>query len=66
MMTTALRLDIGSPAVTEIGSSRGQYFRLGRLEAIKSACTLLTRDREQQLSNLKVQEWQWQVIQTKE
>ena len=56
-MATALRLDFGSAAVTEIGSSRGQYLRLGRLEAIKSACTLLTRDTEQQLSNGKGKRW---------
>ena len=53
MVATALRVDFGSAAVTEIGSSRGQYLRLGHLEAIKSACSLLTRDTEQQLSNGK-------------
>ena len=57
MVATALRLDFGSAAVTEIGSSRGQYLRFGRLEAIKSACTLLTRDTEQQLSNGKGKRW---------
>ena len=57
MVATALRVDFGSAAVTEIGSSRGQYLRLGRLEAIKSACTLLTRDTEQQLSNGKGKRW---------
>ena len=46
MVATALRLHFGSAAVTEIGYSRIQYLRLGRLEAIKSACTLFTRDTE--------------------
>ena len=53
MVATALRLDFGSTAVTEMGSSRAQYLRSGRLEATRSACTLLTRDTEQQLSNGK-------------
>ena len=53
MVATALRLDFGSGAATEMGSSRGQYLRLDRLEAIKSACTLLTRNTEQQLSSGK-------------
>ena len=51
MVTTALRVDFGSAAVSEMGSSRAQYFRSDRLEATRSACTLLTRDTEQQLSN---------------
>ena len=46
MVATALILDFRYVAVTEKGSSRGQYLRLGRLEAIKSACTLFTRDTE--------------------
>ena len=53
MVATACRLDFGSAAVTEIRSSRVQYLRSGRLEATKSACNLLTRDTEQQLSNSK-------------
>ena len=57
MVATALILDFRYVAVTEKGSSRGQYLRLGRLEAIKSACTLLTRDTEQQLSNGKGKCW---------
>ena len=53
VVATAVRLDFGSAAVTEMSSSRGQYLRSGRLEATESACTLLTRDTEQQLSNGK-------------
>ena len=53
MVATALRLDFGSAAVTEMDSSRVQYLRSDRLDATKSACTLLTRDTEQQLSNGK-------------
>ena len=44
MVATALRLDFGPAAVKEMGSSWKQYLRLGRLEVIKSAGTLLTRD----------------------
>ena len=53
MVENDLILDFGYAADTEIGSSRGKYLRLCRLEAIKSAGTLLTRDTEQQLSNGK-------------
>ena len=53
MVATALRLDFGSAAVTEMGSCRAQYLRSDRLEATKSACTLLTRDTKQQLSKGK-------------
>ena len=53
MVATAVRLDFGSAAVTEMGSCRAQYLRSDRLEAAKSACTLLTRDTEQQLSKGK-------------
>ena len=52
-MATALRLDFESAEVTEMGSSRVQYLRSGRLDATTSACSLLTRDTEQQLSNGK-------------
>ena len=51
MVATALRLDFGSAAVTDMRSSRAQYLRSDHLDATKSACTLLTRDKEQQLSN---------------
>ena len=34
MVATALRLDFRSAAVTEMGSSREQYLRMGRLEVI--------------------------------
>ena len=53
MIATASGLHFGSAAVKEMGSSREQYLRLGRLEAIKSVCTLFTRDTEQQLFNGK-------------
>ena len=53
IVDTALRLDVESVGVTEMGSSRAQYLRSGRLDATRSACTLLTRDTEQQLSNGK-------------
>ena len=52
---SALRLDFISAVLTQMGSSklRAQYLSSPRLEATKSACTLLTRDTEQQLSNGK-------------
>lgn len=53
IVATVLRLDFESVGVTEMGSSRAQYLRSGRLDATRSACTLLTRDTEQQLSNGK-------------
>ena len=51
MVATALRLDFGSAGVKEMGSSQEQYLRLGRLEAIKSACALHPRDTEIQNSS---------------
>ena len=53
MAASALRLDFISAVLTQMGSSklRAQYLSSPRLEATKSACTLLTRDTEQQLSN---------------
>ena len=53
IVATALRSDFESAEVTEMGSSRAQYLRSGRLDVTQSACTLLTRDTEQQLSNGK-------------
>ena len=47
MVASALQLDFRSEAVTEIGSSRAQYVKSGRLEATKEACTLVTRNKEQ-------------------
>ena len=37
MVATALRVDFGSAAVSEMGSSRVRYLRSGRLDATKSA-----------------------------
>ena len=53
MAASALRLDFISAVLTQMGSSklRAQYLSSPRLEATKSACTLLTRDTEQQLAN---------------